>query len=128
MKRSSFELLKGFDESFFLYYEDLDFSIRAAKAGLKIFFDASLLIYHKGGGSSEKIGTLRLEYSIFSRDKMIEKHFGRTQQLLCRMSAIGIELPLRICEASVRGRYNVLAPILKIYWKLLCSPFQGGIA
>lgn len=46
------------DESYFLYFEDADFCVRAKKAGIKLFYDPSIMIWHKvsqstgGSGSS----------------------------------------------------------------------------
>lgn len=121
MKKSSFQTLNGFDEDFFLYYEDLDLSARALKAGMKIYYDASLKIYHKGGGSSEKVGVRRIGFSVTSRDKMIVKHFGHFQQVACRLSAFCFEFPLRIANSLVRCEMEVLIPIAKIYWRMLWS-------
>lgn len=44
--------LGGFDEDFFMYCEDLELSIRAQTLGLKMFYEASSVIYHKVQGSS----------------------------------------------------------------------------
>ncbi len=46
------------DSSFFLYFEDADFCVRAGKKGLKLYYDPSLVIWHKvsqstGGSGSE---------------------------------------------------------------------------
>jgi len=122
MKKSSFQLVNGFDEDFFLYYEDLDLSARALNAGMKIYYDASLKIYHKGGGSSERVGVRRIGFSITSRDKMISKHFGHIQQVICRVSAFFVEFPLRVGNSLVNREFEVLISIAKIYWKMLWSP------
>ena len=47
------------NESYFLYFEDADFCVRAQKVGIKLFYDPSLVIWHKNaqstGGSGSKI-------------------------------------------------------------------------
>ena len=46
------------DESYFLYYEDADLCVRAQQAGVKLFYDPTIVIWHKisqstgGSGSS----------------------------------------------------------------------------
>lgn len=122
MKKSSFQMVNGFDEDFFLYYEDLDLSARVLNAGMKIYYDASLKIYHKGGGSSEKVGVRRIGLSVVSRDKMIGKHFGHIQQIVCRLSAFCMEFPLRVGNSLMKREFEVLMPITTIYWKMLWSP------
>jgi GT2 family glycosyltransferase len=46
--------LGGFNESFFIYGEDLDLSIRASKQGILLDVCKSAIAYHDGGGSIGK--------------------------------------------------------------------------
>jgi N-acetylglucosaminyl-diphospho-decaprenol L-rhamnosyltransferase len=46
VRRECFEQLGGLDESFFLYYEDVDFCRRAATAGWSVWFDPALAVTH----------------------------------------------------------------------------------
>lgn len=46
VRRDCFRQLGGLDESFFLYYEDVDFCRRAAAAGWSVWFDPSLEATH----------------------------------------------------------------------------------
>src|SRR5207244_6123700 len=46
VRRACFEQLGGLDESFFLYYEDVDFCRRAAAAGWGVWFDPALEVTH----------------------------------------------------------------------------------
>lgn len=41
-----------FDDDLFLYFEDVDFTKRAKKAGFKLFYDGSVAIFHKASQSS----------------------------------------------------------------------------
>lgn len=68
--------LKGFDESFFMYLEDLDLSKRVNKSGYKIYYFSETSAYHKGGGSSEKVKDYRIFYSIYSRVLYGFKYFN----------------------------------------------------
>lgn len=79
MRRRVFESLKGFDERFFLYLEDLDFSLRARRAGWKSFYIADAQAFHKGGGTSQRVKAKRLFYSLRSRLLYGFKHFPRWQ-------------------------------------------------
>jgi N-acetylglucosaminyl-diphospho-decaprenol L-rhamnosyltransferase len=46
VRRDCFRQLGGLDESFFLYYEDVDFCRRAAASGWGVWFDPSLEVTH----------------------------------------------------------------------------------
>jgi len=52
IRKEVFEALKGFDESYFAYFEDTDLSIRARLLGYKCFYqpESSLRHYHCGSG------------------------------------------------------------------------------
>jgi GT2 family glycosyltransferase/glycosyltransferase involved in cell wall biosynthesis len=62
IRRSLFEQLGGFDEQFFVYYEDLDLSARAAAAGVRTCYLVEARAYHRGGGTSEQAPVERLCY------------------------------------------------------------------
>ena len=47
--------LGGFDECFFMYYEEVDLCIRIKKAGFKVMFYPTAAIIHLGGRSSKQI-------------------------------------------------------------------------
>lgn len=53
MGRAAFEELGGFDERFFMYFEDADLCRRAAIAGMPIRYLPSAVIPHIGGASSK---------------------------------------------------------------------------
>lgn len=58
IKKDIFEKLKGFDERYFLYYEDLDLCRRVRKIGLKVVYFPEAKIRHSIGGSVTKIEKL----------------------------------------------------------------------
>ena len=50
--KSLFDKLDGFDERFFLYFEDTDFCTRARKIGADILYYPESIVYHKKYGST----------------------------------------------------------------------------
>jgi len=52
-KREVFGSAGYFDEDFFAYYEDVDFSFRLQLAGYKCFYNPEALVYHKRGATSK---------------------------------------------------------------------------
>lgn len=56
MPRSLFEELGGFDESFFMYGEDMDLCMRVHKAGRRVLYcaDGTVLHHHGKSGKSER--------------------------------------------------------------------------
>ncbi len=59
-----------FDESYFLYYEDADFCVRAQKNSIDLFYDPSIVIWHKNAQSTEGSGsTIHKKYQQKNRLK-----------------------------------------------------------
>lgn len=55
LRRAALDQSGLFDESFFLFGEDLDLCLRIRRAGWKVFYDPSIsILHHKGGSSSTR--------------------------------------------------------------------------
>jgi GT2 family glycosyltransferase len=52
IKRTVFEKVKGFDETFFMYGEDIDLSLRISQLGYKNYYLGKISITHLKGGST----------------------------------------------------------------------------
>lgn len=69
IKREVFEKIGFFDESYFLYLEDMDFCVRAKKAGYKIMVAASARVWHKNAQSTGGSGSNYQDFYI-SRNRI----------------------------------------------------------
>jgi hypothetical protein len=101
-----FRALGGFDEQFFVYLEDLDFSLRVWRGGDRIRYSAAAAIEHKGGGTSEQIPVERVVYALDSRLRYCEKHFSRRAAALVRLGTLYVEPLTRQVFALIRGVPN----------------------
>jgi GT2 family glycosyltransferase len=113
-----FRRLGGFDERFFVYLEDLDFSLRARQAGYSCFFLADARMYHKGGGVSEKVKDRRLYYSLQSRILFAFKHLTPPLAWLVTIVTLGIEPLPRLLRALLRGSANEMKNTGRAYLML----------
>lgn len=102
VRRSVFSALSGFDERFFVYFEELDFSRRARQAGWRTYYLADAVAYHKGGGTSEQVKAHRLFYSIRSRLLYGFKHFSRTDASVLVFLSVVVEPLTRMVRALAR--------------------------
>jgi hypothetical protein len=75
IRRQLFEALGGFDERYFVYFEEVDLSFRAKCAGFKSMYLTEAKAYHAGGGTSHQVKAMRLFYSLRSRLLYGFKHF-----------------------------------------------------
>ena len=75
IRRCVFDALHGFDETFFVYLEDLDLSYRAKQLQWTSVYLADVQAFHAGGGASNQVKARRLFYSLRSRILYAFKHF-----------------------------------------------------
>ena len=77
--------LDGFDEDYFLYFEDVDLCKRALKKGTKIYYLPQLSITHTGGASSKEATKKQKKCYYKSQDLFFQKHLGALQTFLLRI-------------------------------------------
>ena len=73
-RRNLFIESDGFDERFFIYYEEVDLSQRLSLKGYKSIFFSDVKAYHLGGGSSEQVKARRIFHSLRSEILYFRKH------------------------------------------------------
>lgn len=97
VRREAFEQVGGFDEDFFLYFEDVDLCLRLRAAGwdLKEATDAEA-VHLKGGSQSATVGT-QLNYRL-GQARYYRKHRPQWEQRFLRRK---IRRKLRDAEAQV---------------------------
>lgn len=57
IKKSVVEKIGFFDRKYFLYFEDVDYSIRAKKNGFRVLYFPKACLWHKNASSSDKPGS-----------------------------------------------------------------------
>lgn len=108
VRRKLWNELGGFDERFFVYLEDLDFSLRARRKGWRTYFLADAFVMHVGGGTSEAIKAQRLAYSLQSRLEYARKHFSRPGYAIVLLATWLLEPIARTANQLFRGDWRGL--------------------
>lgn len=57
--RSTYDTLHGFDQKYFLWFEEVDFCKRVRQKGLRVVFDPMVCAQHAGGMSTRQLSALR---------------------------------------------------------------------
>ncbi len=111
VRAARFRSLGGFDERFFVYLEDLDFSLRVRRGGERIRYSAASSVVHRGGGTSEPIPAERLAYALDSRLRYCDKHFSKVAAALVRFGTLHVEPLTRQVFALAQGRVGDAADV-----------------
>jgi GT2 family glycosyltransferase len=115
VRRSLFDYLHGFDERFFMYFEDLDFACRARTAGWANFYLSGVRAFHQGGGTTGQVKARRLFYVLRSRLYYAAKHFGYLYALWIMIASLTVEVWARLGWSLVRFSARDVLEILQAY-------------
>jgi len=97
VRRSAFEQLAGFDESFFMYFEDVDLGFRLGKAGWKNIYTPSASVVHAGAASTSA-----------EAGKMLRAHHDSAYRYLEKKYSAPYLAPIRwVLKAGLRLRAHL---------------------
>lgn len=82
VRRKAFEQVDGFDEGFFLHFEDLDFCARMLAAGWAVHFVPSVRVEHVQGACSQVNRKQITQYKSAGMLRFFSRHPGGQQWLL----------------------------------------------
>jgi N-acetylglucosaminyl-diphospho-decaprenol L-rhamnosyltransferase len=85
MRRDIFDRIGGFDESFFMYFEDKDICKRVREAGFKVIYYPQTSLIHLLGGSSQ---SAKKSVNSYYRDSQLyyyQKHLGNVQTEILKL-------------------------------------------
>jgi GT2 family glycosyltransferase len=117
VRRAVFEELGGFDERFFVYYEDLDFALRARARGWSSVYLAGAKAFHRGRGTTDAATERRTFY--FARSKLLfaRKFFSARAALAVMAVTLTLE-PVARMVAAPRSAGGTLRAFIRL-WRAL---------
>lgn len=80
--RRAFENIGLFDEGFFFFYEDWDYSERLRKVGLNLWVAPKALLWHKVSKSTKKDMSFYWEQMGKSTARFLKRHYNRSGQII----------------------------------------------
>lgn len=97
VRHEALQQVGGFDEAFFMYFEDNDLCLRLRQAGWQVFYYPQVSIIHVGGQSLKQNATAQRAYQN-SLAYFYRKHYSRLAQ-----AWLAAGLPLYGLPSSLRG-------------------------
>lgn len=102
-RRREFQALGGFDERFFVYFEEVDYCRRVAASGQKVYFWSEAQVAHVGGGTTSRAKAFRLYLSLRSRITYAHKWFGWWDAAVVDLTTLVVEPAVRVAYAALTG-------------------------
>lgn len=125
IKRSLFEVIGGFDERYFVYFEDMDLSKQVLKREFRILYLAEAYAIHVGGGATEKVKAMRLFLGQNGRVHYARKYMGTLAAVAVLFSCLTLELALRLVRGLVQGEFGEVLKAARMLIASIPSVFSG---
>lgn len=105
VRKETFSLLNGFDERFFMYFEDVEFCYRCRKLGKKVIFNPHSLITHLGQGSSNR--SFAIEQIYKGAKYFYEKHRSAPEVVVAK-ALLYQKAFIALIFAMIKGRTSTV--------------------
>lgn len=111
-------------EEFFLYYEELDWSVQIRKKGFKIYFQPNSLIYHKESMTTGKMSPLKTYYLTRNRILFMRRNIPLTGRAVFFLYFTFFTIPKNTISFLLKRQTDHL----KSFWKGILWHFNSRIS
>jgi len=119
VKREVFEKIGLMWESYFLYYEELDFCERAKRAGFEIWYCGGSEVTHKESMSTGKDSPLKTYYLNRNRLLFIRRNLAGVQRISAILFFFLLAVPKNLLTLLLKGDFSRARNILRgLGWNL----------
>lgn len=113
IKREAIEKVGLMPECYFLYYEELDWSMMFTRAGYQIWYDPVCTIYHKESRSTGQNSPLRTYYITRNRLLLVKRNYQNIYKGLSYIYLIGIAIPKDVVKYTFFGNIKLSISVLR---------------
>lgn len=113
IKREVIEKVGLMPECYFLYYEELDWSMMIMRKGYEIWYEPACTIYHKESQSTGQSSPLRTYYIARNRLLFVKRNWHGFTKYLSYTYLIGIVALRDLCKFAIKGKTDHIKAIYK---------------
>ena len=113
IKREAIDKVGPMPECFFLYYEELDWSMMFTCAGYEIWYDPACTVYHKESQTTGQNSPLRTYYITRNRLLLVKRNYKGINKYLSYIYLIGIVAPRDIIKFTLQGRLDLVKAVYR---------------
>ena len=119
IRRDAIEKVGLMPECYFLYYEELDWSMMFSRAGYQIWYEPKCTIYHKESQSTGQNSPLRTYYLTRNRLLLVHRNPLEFSKTLAYLYLIGVVAIRDILKHTLTGRFGLLKATLQALWDFI---------
>ena len=113
IKREAIEKVGLMPECFFLYYEEIDWSMMFTRAGYEIWYDPCCTVFHKESQTTGQNSPLRTYYITRNRLLLVKRNYQGINKYLSYIYLIGIVATRDIIRYTFQGRFDLIKAVCK---------------
>lgn len=113
IKREAIEKIGLMPECFFLYYEELDWSMMFTRAGYQIWYEPACTVYHKESQTTGQNSPLRTYYITRNRLLLVKRNSTGVNKYLAYGYLIGLVASRDIIKTGIKGQFDLLKATCK---------------
>ena len=104
VKREAIEKVGLMPECYFLYYEELDWSMMFTRAGYQIWYEPACTIFHKESQATGQDSPLRTYYITRNRLLLAKRNYHGIYKGIAYLYIIGMVIPKDIIKYTFQGK------------------------
>ena len=108
IKREALEKVGLMPECYFLYYEELDWSMMFTRAGLEIWYDPACTVYHKESQATGQNSPLRTYYIVRNRLLLVKRNWNGVTKFFTYAYLLGVVGVRDIIKYALSGKWELL--------------------
>ena len=112
-KREVIDKVGFMPECYFLYYEELDWSMMITRAGYEIWYEPASTIYHKESKSTGQNSPLRTYYITHNRLLLVKRNWSGLTKYLSYCYLILLVATRDILKYTFQGQFRLASAIIR---------------
>ena len=113
VKRASMEKVGLMPECYFLYYEEVDWSMMFTRAGYQIWYEPKCTIFHKESQATGQNSPLRTYYITRNRLQLVRRNWQGTTKYVSLCYLMLIVAPKDMLQFAIQGKWSLICAVLK---------------
>ena len=113
IKREALERVGFMPECYFLYYEELDWSMMFTRAGYAIWYEPACTIYHKESQATGQNSPLKTYYLTRNRLLFVKRNIQGLRRYITYTYLLLAVAPRDICRYILHGQHNLASATIK---------------
>ena len=119
IRRDAIDKVGIMPECYFLYYEELDWSMMFTRAGYQIWYEPNCTIYHKESQATGQNSPLRTYYITRNRLLLVQRNPKEFNKMLAYLYLFGIVAIRDILKYTFTARNDLLKATIRGLWHFI---------